>query len=105
MFGVQSQAEVGWGNPELFLRGVVLALVLGLLHRQYVKRSGSFLATVSYIWLLTVIYYSYRAATFYWVTFIAFRLLVFVGVFLILRRLVSIFQTSRPLLPTPGAER
>jgi hypothetical protein len=105
MFGVQSQAEVGWGNPELFLRGVVLAVVLGLLHRQYVKRSGSFLATVSYIWLLTVIYYSYRAATFYWVTFIAFRLLVFVAVFLILRRLVSIFQTSRPLLPTPGAER
>jgi hypothetical protein len=105
MFGVQSQAEVGWGNPELFLRGVVLAIVLGLLHRLYLRRSGSFLATVSYIWLLTVIYYSYRAATFYWVTFIPFRLLIFVGIFLVLRRLVSTFQPGQPLVPRPGVKR
>lgn len=97
MFGVQSQAEVGWGNLELLLRGILLAVVLGFLHRQYSRRLGSFLATVSYIWLLTVTYYSYRAATFYWVTFIAFHLLVFVGIFLILRRLVSIFQRRQPL--------
>jgi hypothetical protein len=89
MFGVQSQAEVGWGNPELVLRGVLLAVVLGFLHRQYSKHSASFLPTVAYVWLLTAIYYSYRAATFYWVTFVAFRLLVFVGVFLVLRRLLS----------------
>jgi hypothetical protein len=88
MFGVQSQAEVGWGNPELLLRGVLLAVVLGFLHRQYSKYSTSFLATVSYIWLLTTIYYSYRAATFYWVTFVAFRLLVFVAIFCALRRLL-----------------
>lgn len=88
MFGVQSQAEVGWGNPELLLRGVVLAGVLGFLHRQYSKHSASFLPTVCYVWLLTAIYYSYRAATLYWVTFVAFRLLVFVGIFLVLRRLL-----------------
>jgi hypothetical protein len=88
MFGVQSQAEVGWGNPELLLRGVVLAVVLGFLHRQYSRHSASFLPTVCYVWLLTAVYYSYRAATFYWVTFIAFRLLVFVGIFLVLRRLL-----------------
>jgi hypothetical protein len=105
MFGVQSQAEVGWGNPELFLRGVLLAVGLGFLHRQYLRRSDGFLPTVSYIWLLTVIYYSYRAATFYWVTFIAFRLLVFVGIFLMLRRLVSIFRAGQPLFPMAGAER
>ena len=88
MFGVQSQAEVGWGNPELLLRGVLLAVVLGFLHRQYSKHSASFLPTVCYVWLLTAIYYSYRAATLYWVTFVAFRLLVFVGIFLVLRRLL-----------------
>jgi hypothetical protein len=88
MFGVQSQAEVGWGNPELVLRGVLLAVVVGFLHRQYSKHSASFLPTVAYVWLLTAIYYSYRAATFYWVTFIAFRLLVFVGIFVVLRRLL-----------------
>jgi hypothetical protein len=87
MFGVQSQAEIGWGNFELFVRGVVLALVLGVLHRKYSKRPLSFLLLVSYIWLLTTIYYSYRAGTFYWVTFVVFRLLIFIGAFLILRRL------------------
>lgn len=89
MFGVQSQAEVGWGNPELVLRGVLLAVALGFLHRQYPKHSESFLPTISYVWLLTAIYYSYRAATFYWGTFIVFRLLVFVGIFLALRRFLS----------------
>jgi hypothetical protein len=64
-------------------------VVLGFLHRQYSKHSASFLPTVAYVWLLTAIYYSYRAATFYWVTFIVFRLLVFVGIFLVLRRLLS----------------
>jgi hypothetical protein len=92
MFGVQSQAEVGWGNPELLLRGVLLAVVLGFLHRQYSKHSTSFLVTVSYIWLLTTIYYSYRAATFYWVTFVAFRLLIFVAIFCALRRLLSMMN-------------
>jgi hypothetical protein len=87
MFGVQSQAEIGWGNLELFVRGVVLALVLGFLHRKYSKRPLSFLLLVSYIWLLTTIYYSYRAGTFYWVTFVIFRLLIFIGAFLVLRRL------------------
>jgi hypothetical protein len=88
MFGVQSQAEVGGGNPELFLRGALLAVVLGFLHRQYSKHVADFVPTVCYIWLLTAIYYSYRAATFYWVTFIAFRVLVFVGIFFGLRRLL-----------------
>jgi hypothetical protein len=85
MFGVQSQANVGLGNWELFGRAIVLALVLGFLHRQYAARSSSFLLTVSYIWLMTSIYYSYRATTFYWVTFAAYRLLVFVGIVLIAR--------------------
>jgi hypothetical protein len=89
MFGVQSQAEVGWGNIELLVRGIVLAVVLGVLHRQYSKRSASFIVTVAYIWLLTTIYYSYRAATFYWLTFVTFRLLVFVALFFALRRLLS----------------
>jgi hypothetical protein len=98
MFGVQSQAETGWGNPELFVRGVLLALVLGFFHRQYVKRPPGLLLTVSYIWLITTIYYSYRAATFYWVTFVAFRLLVFIGMFLAIRRIISIIRSDQGTL-------
>jgi hypothetical protein len=94
MFGVQSQAETGWGNPELFIRGVLLGLVLGFFHRQYVERPPSFLLTVCYIWLITAIYYSYRAATFYWITFVAFRLLVFIGMFLAIRHIVSIVRSD-----------
>jgi hypothetical protein len=89
MFGVQSQAEVGWGNAELFIRGVVLALVLSFIHRQYSKHESSFIATVSYVWLLTAIYYSYRAGTFYWLTYVVFRLLVFICVFLAIRHALS----------------
>jgi hypothetical protein len=100
MFGVQSQAETGWGNPELFVRGVLLALVLGFIYRQYVRRPPSFPLTVSYIWLLTAIYYSYRAATFYWVTFVAFRLLVFIGMFLVIRHLLSIFHSGQGTFAT-----
>jgi hypothetical protein len=100
MFGVQSQAETGWGNPELFVRGILLALVLGFFHRQYVKRPPSFILTVSYIWLLTAIYYSYRAATFYWVTYIAFRLLVFIGMFLVIRHFLSIFNSGQGTFAT-----
>jgi hypothetical protein len=88
MFGLQSQAAVGWGNPELLVRGVLLAVLLGWVHRHYSKHMTSFIVTVSYIWLLTTIYYSYRASTFYWITFVVFRLLVFVGIFLGLRRLL-----------------
>lgn len=105
MFGVQSQAETGWGNPELFARGVLLALVLGLFHRQYVKRPPSFLLTVSYIWLITVIYYSYRAATFYWITFVAFRLLVFIALFLGIRHIVSIVRSDQGTFPPPSTEK
>jgi hypothetical protein len=94
MFGVQSQAEVGWGNAELVIRGVVLALVLSFTHRQYFKHDTSFLATVSYVWLLTAIYYSYRAGTFYLLTYVVFRLLAFVCVFLVIRLALSRFNSS-----------
>lgn len=94
MFGVQSQAEIGWGNAELVIRGVVLALVLSFIHRQYSKHDTSFLVTVSYVWLLTAIYYSYRAGTFYLLTYVVFRLLVFICVFLVIRHALSRF-TSR----------
>lgn len=102
MFGVQSQAEIGWGNPELFVRGILLALVLGIVHWQYVKRPPSFLPTVAYIWLITAIYYSYRAATFYWVTFVAFRLLVFIGMFLAIRHIVLLVRSDQGTFSRPS---
>jgi hypothetical protein len=105
MFGVQSQAETGWGNPELFVRGILLALVLGFFHRQYVKRPPSFLLTVSYIWLITAIYYSYRAATFYWVTFVAYRLLLFIGMLLAIRHIVSIVRSNQGIFTPPSSEK
>jgi hypothetical protein len=103
MFGVQSQAATGWGNPELFVRGILLALVLGFFHRQYVNRPPSFLLTVSYIWLITAIYYSYRAATFYWVTFVAFRLLVFIAMFLAIRHIVAIIRSNQETSTPPSS--
>jgi hypothetical protein len=77
MFGALSQAAIGGGITELIIRAAALALVLGLLHRWYVRHASSLLWTVFYIWLCTIIYYSYRATTFYWDIFILYRFIPF----------------------------
>jgi hypothetical protein len=105
MFGVQSQAEVGWGDSELVLRALALALVLGVIHRGYTNRPPNFLLTVCYIWLLTAVYYSYRATTFYWVTYAVFRLLVFVGIFLVIRRVLLGLGSNRWIFGASEAGR
>jgi hypothetical protein len=75
MFGLMSEAAAGGGYLELAARGLALGTVLGLIHRMFVRRSESFWITVFYIWLCTVIYYAFRASTFYWVAFLVFQFL------------------------------
>lgn len=63
MWGVISQAAVGFDWWELVVRGAVLGLLLGAVHLWYTRRAESFLATVCYLWLCIRIYYSYRDTT------------------------------------------
>jgi len=75
MFGVMAEGVVGGGYLELAARGIALATVLGLIHRAFDRRNENFWMLVFYIWLCTVIYYSFRASTFYWLTFLVFQFL------------------------------
>ncbi len=76
MFGVLGQAAVGFGIWELVLRGALLGFILAKIHRWYVlKHSSCFLATLFYVWLCTRVYYTFRASTFYFVTFIVYQVI------------------------------
>jgi hypothetical protein len=65
MFGVMSQAAVGWGWIELVLRGAVLGVFFGFLHRWQVQRASDFFATLLYAYVCIWGYYTFRATTFW----------------------------------------
>ena len=75
MFGVMSQAVVGLDWAELVLRGVVLALVLAVLQRWYVRRADGFWPTLLYVFVGIWTYYTFRASTFYGAYFVVYHFL------------------------------
>ena len=77
MFGVLSQAVLGLDWAELVLRGAALGLVLGTLHRWYVRHAKNYAVTLFYLCVCLWIYYTVRATTFYFVYFIVYRFLPF----------------------------
>lgn len=102
MFGVLSQAVIGGGNTELVVRAATLALVLGLLHRWYVRHGSSFFWTVFYIWLCTIIYYSYRSTTFYWDAFILYRFIPFAISVKLISLIAGLFLRAPRPEPAPA---
>jgi hypothetical protein len=87
MFGVVAQSKLGLGLPEIVARGAILGAVLAFIHRQCVKHATNFTVLVLYLWLCTSIYYTYRASTFYIVTWTVYRVFPFVVLFWLLSRL------------------
>ena len=81
MFGVVAQSKLGFGLPEMIIRGAVLGAVLAFIHRQCVKHANSLTSFIFYLWLCTSIYYTYRATTFYIATWAVYRLIPFVLLF------------------------
>jgi hypothetical protein len=73
MFGVMSQAAVGLDWIELVLRGMVLAIVLALLQRWYVRHATDFWATLFCLFVSIWAYYTFRASTFYFVYFVIYH--------------------------------
>lgn len=73
MFGVVSQAIIGFGWWELAFRGALLGLIFALLHRTYAKHATSFWMTVFYLFLCIFSYYTFRASTFYILYFVVYR--------------------------------
>jgi hypothetical protein len=81
MFGVVAQSALGFGLPEIIVRGAVLGAVLAFIHRQCVKHATSLTAFIFFLWLCTSIYYTYRASTFYIATWAVYRVIPFVLLF------------------------
>ena len=96
MFGVMSQAAVGLDWIELVMRGAVLAAVLALLHRWYVRRSAYFWPTLFYLFVGVWAYYTFRASTFYFVYFVIYHFLpVLIAVMLLDRILTGVRVRKR----------
>lgn len=82
MFGVTSEAAIGFGIAEMAVRGVIVGVCFGLIHNWYYRNARSFWATVFYLWLCVWSYYTYRASTFYLLAHVVF---VFVPAYLLAR--------------------
>ena len=89
MFGVMSQAAVGFDWIELVARGALLALCLALLHRWYVRRALRFWPTLLYLFVSIWAYYTFRASTFYFVYFVIYHFVPVLIVTKLIERLAS----------------
>jgi len=98
MFGVVAQSRLGFGLPEIIIRGAVLGAVLAFIHRQCVKHADSLTSFIIYLWLCTSIYYTYRASTFYIATWAIYRVVPFVLLFWLFR---SMFRPRQDIAPAP----
>jgi hypothetical protein len=73
MFGVTSQAIIGYDWIELVARGVILGMFFALAHRLYVRHAHAFWATLLYLYLCVWAYYTYRSTTFYFLYVVLYR--------------------------------
>jgi hypothetical protein len=64
-FGVLSESIIGFGDPELVLRGGLIGLLFALLHRWYARRPSDFWVLLIYIWACVWCYQSFRNTSFY----------------------------------------
>ncbi len=90
MFGIMAQAAIGFGAAELIVRGILLGLLLGAIHRWYAKRQSKFWATAFYVFVLVWVYYSVRSTMLAWLYFICYAFLpvasIIATITLLLRR-------------------
>ncbi len=77
MWGVVSQALVGFDWLELIFRGILLGLLLAWMHNFYLRKQNSFLFTLSYVYMCLRIYYTFRDTTFSPLAFVVWELLPF----------------------------
>lgn len=75
MFGVISQAIIGFDWLELLLRGCLLGGIAASIHRWYARRASEFWITLLYLFLCVWAYYTFRASSFYIVYFVVYQFL------------------------------
>ena len=74
-FGLISEGEMGFGWPDIMIRGVALGALLGWIHNAVIKHSHHFGWIIFYLWLCTRVYLSFRNSTLYWLALVILQLL------------------------------
>ena len=98
LFGIVSQAVIGWGWLELVARGAALGALCAVLQRWYIRRARNWWVTLSYVFLCLWIYYAFREITLAPLYFVVYRLLT--GI-LILRAAVALPPRVTSVLSRP----
>lgn len=96
MWGLTSQAIVGFDWLEMAARGTALGYVLGRVHVWYRRRAASVLVTVAYVWLCVHIYNTYRDGTFTLINRVAYIVLPAILLLVVTERILR----GRPANPT-----
>jgi hypothetical protein len=97
MFGVMSQATLGFDWLELIARGAVLGSLFALLHRWYTRGASRFWVTLLYMCVTVWSYYTFRATTFWIVHFVVYQ---FIPV-LVLCKLIQAMLSVGSSVPNP----
>jgi len=103
MFGVMAEAVVGWGRIELILRAAVLAAVLALFHRWYVKHAAGFWSTLLYLFVSLWTYYTFRATTFWFLYYVFYEFVPVVAFVKLMEFLASKVQRVPAVQQPAGA--
>jgi hypothetical protein len=64
-FGAIAQSVLGFGLPEVFVRGGIVGALFAVADRILGRRTRELWPTVAYVWLTLWAYQSFRASTFY----------------------------------------
>jgi hypothetical protein len=72
-FGTIAESVVGWGWPDALLRGILMGIALGWLHRFAIRHRPSFWTFVLYIWASVQVYHAFRNTTFTLLPLFAYR--------------------------------
>jgi hypothetical protein len=90
MFGIVAQSVIGYDWVELAIRGVLLAFFYAFAHRTWRRYSGSFWATIAYVFILAWAYYAFRASSFE----ILYRLVYYLAPAVLLVKLLTMLLTG-----------
>jgi hypothetical protein len=96
-FGAIAQAVLGGGWTPLVARGVMLGLLLGLLHRYWVRHATNTWAFICYIWATVLVYQSFRNVAFSLLALFVYR---FVPAWLLVKVLSAVWM-KKPRVARP----
>jgi hypothetical protein len=101
-FGVVSQGVLGYGWPDLVLRGLLLGLLFGWLHRFYRRNANRLWVTVFYVWMTVSAYQSFRSTA---LTFLPTLIQIFLPTMLLVKAFTAVFAGTRPLASKEARSR